>query len=116
VSIEAGSLRSGRIQTAPVAGVEAVAGRQHPVGRKIDKRVAVRVTATEVAEIDFLSTEKDAHLITKGERRGPGKVSTGHGGSHLRVTDHLRRREQLSIAAGVIGGWVRAGDVLDRLV
>ena len=72
VGVEARCRRSGWIQAAAIAGVEAVAGHDDLVRGKVHERIAVGMTPAEVPEIDFLSTQKDRHLIVIGHRRRTG--------------------------------------------
>jgi len=121
VGVEARCHRSGWIQTAAVARVEAVPCHDDPVRGEIDERVAIGMTAAEVPEINFLSAQKDRQLIGIGERRRTRKFPFDHVRARVDMADNhcpvqfliAARMVAVRMCVDHVSDWF-AGECLDR--
>src|SRR3989449_7819243 len=106
VDIKREGRRSGQIHALTVTGVEAVAGSEYLVRRKVNERVAVRVAGSEMVSDNFLSTKIDANLVGKGQLRWTRPLSFDHGPVQVFSTTFLTLRGEFGVSPLWVAGAV----------
>ena len=93
---------------------------------EVDDRVAARVAAAEIVSLNLLAAKIDRELVRERDAWQPDRCSRrvlvvraldiGQVGADVPVRDHLRNRQHLEVAAGVIVVLVSVDDVTQGLV